>query len=136
MLALVLFIAREVWPQMFSFYSKNHNRQVEAKLETIKIEQQDEIKNANAERDARMAEREFRHKYEERQIAAYEKIVEISQTHANLLVAINGQLSQISVGQQTLTSFMIENIASMRERLAANAAKEQAEEKAKEKKVQ
>lgn len=118
--AIILFVIREVWPQAFGFLKSTWQKQSDLEIEKMRLNMQDGIDQAKADRDDRVAERQFRHELDERQIKAYEKLVETSQLQAQLLVTMNERINQLALKQNTMQAFLVDAVAQMRERMAVN----------------
>lgn len=113
---IILFFIDKVWPRAFDIFKGR----ADLSNEEMRLKMQQGIEEAKAERDARAAERQFRHELDERQIKAYEKLVETTQLQAQLLVTMNERLNQLTLKQNTMNSFIVDAVAQMRERMAIN----------------
>lgn len=112
----ILFILQIVWPQAFNIFKSRSD----LSMEEMRVKMQQDAEEAKAERDARAAERQFRHELDERQVRAYEKLVETTQLQAQLLVTMNERMNQLTLKQNTMNAFLVDAVAQMRERVAIN----------------
>lgn len=112
---LLIFLIQVVWPQAFNLFK---NR-AELGMEEMKMEMELQREESKTEREERAAERQFRHVLDERQVKAYEKLVETAQVQAQLLVSLNERLNQIDAKQQALNMFIVDAVAQMRERVSS-----------------
>lgn len=116
--ALALFIAREVWPNAFRLYSKAREREMDAKLETVRAQQVRELEAIKTERESRQAEREYRHELDTRFAVTIDKLAENSIKQTELIAGMGQQLSTTVAGLQALTTFMVSYTSDMRVNVA------------------
>lgn len=114
-IAMLIFILDKVYPQMFSWFTKSQQKKFAKELEEVK-----------AEREDRIAERQFRHEQdarraslEERQVKAYEELVKSNQLQAQLLITLNERMNTLNTTQNNMSRFLNESIAHMMEVRAA-----------------
>lgn len=116
-----IFMIDKVWPQAFAWFSKERQSQQDTKLEQMRIQQANAEAAAQADREARAAERAFRHEIDLkaseanlRIAAAYEKTVEVAGRHNELTSAMLQQLNTVGANLQTLTTFLVGYTSDMR----------------------
>lgn len=107
-IAMLIFILDKVYPQAFSWFTKSQQKKFTRELE-----------EAKAERDDRIAERQFRHDLDERQVKAYEELVRSNQLQAQLLITLNERMNTLNTTQNNMSRFLNESIAHMMEVRAA-----------------
>jgi hypothetical protein len=111
----VLFLIDRVWPWFSNLFTTQTHQRSKIAAEQALAAIQSEAEQRQAEREARAEERTFRHQIDERQVRAYEKLVDAQQQMAQLQATTNERIQSMLNAQSTLSSFMVESVIAMRE---------------------
>lgn len=118
---LLLWIAEKSAPVISRFFSRVVFPS-RVKAEQAKIEQEKQILSAKLEAErleteARIKEREWRHEIDERQIRAFEKLVELNSNQTQLLTVLNERQSQLIMNTSQLSTYVMGAVQDMKEQV-------------------
>lgn len=112
---LLLFLLEKVWPRVFGLFARKQAAKLETELAEVKTQQALELENIRMDREARAAERQFRHEIDLRNAVSSEKVAEATLTQTKLLATQGEQLAAIMSNLNSLTTFMVQYTSDMRE---------------------
>jgi hypothetical protein len=119
---LIVFILKDVWPRVFSQYSRVQQKHLDQKIEEMRAEREIEAAANEEDRNERTVEREFRHDMDIRQANQTDELIKISRSQGEVMIRMSAQLEQISKSQASLSTYLVEAISRMREKIARSTS--------------